>query len=538
VLSFLQEQFEILHEIGSGGMGKVYLARHKKLNRSVALKILLQSGDVQQRRRFLQEAEAASALNHPNIVVIYDVLSSDGADVIVMEYIAGKTLVDAIPRSGLRVPQTIKYGLQISDALAAAHAAGIVHRDLKPANIMVTDRGHIKILDFGLAKLSNLHAIEDAETAALGPLTVQGSIVGTLSYMSPEQAQGKLVDARSDIFSLGSVLYEMATGERAFTGDNSISILSAVLRDDPRSIKERTTDSSDGLEQLIRRCLRKDPADRWQTMDDVRQALEELKEPSATSEANRTAAMTSAVLPLPEPSVAPAPRSRRSRDAALAAVALLAVVAAAGTWWLASRSPELSTVAIAETPVKAPEPSRTSPAVDSQAAQTIGSPRVPAAIPPIVPPPPKADLAAPPPPVATNITVPDGLPMIVTLANDVPADAEPQTPLTFTVERDVAVAGKVVIPKGSTARGVILNRTKRKLLIIGSKVLFQFIDVAAVNGAPIRLRATRAAAESDDDSGRPLERSGGGNRPKNVVAPKGTQLTAYVAGEHQLSLKN
>jgi serine/threonine-protein kinase len=527
VVEFLQEQFEIQQEIGSGGMGKVYLARHKKLNRPVALKVLLKTGDAQHRRRFLQEAQAASALNHPNIIVIYDILSEQGADVIVMEYVAGRTLVDAIPRNGLRPVQTIKYGLQIADALAAAHAAGIVHRDLKPANIMVTDRGHIKILDFGLAKLSVGPIADDTETAALEPLTVQGSILGTMSYMSPEQAQGKAVDARSDIFALGSVLYEMATGERAFAGENSISILSSVLRDEPRSMRQLEVELSDELEQIILRCLRKDPTERWQSMDDVRQALEELKEPSAMSEANRTSAVTSAVLP-------PTPPPKRPKVPLIAAVGALAVAVAAGGWWFASRPRESPTSAAVESPVKAPE---SPPSVSAQPPTTPLT-KPPAAIPPIAAPVVKTEVPATPAPVLTSVKVPDGLPMVVALSDDVPADAPPQTPLTFTVERDVAVDGKVVIPRGSTARGMILSRSKRKLLIIRSKVLFQFTDVAAVNGTLIKIRATRGASEQDEEPGRPLERSGGGSKPKNLAAAKGMQLTAYVSGEHELSLTN
>jgi serine/threonine protein kinase len=563
VLSFLQEQFEILQEIGSGGMGKVYLARHKKLNRSVALKVLLQSGDATRRSRFLQEAQAASALNHPNIIVIYDILSGEGTDVIAMEYIPGKTLVDLIPRNGLRMPQTIKYGLQIADALAAAHAAGIVHRDLKPANIMVTDRGHVKILDFGLAKLSAVPTMEDAETAALSPLTVQGSIVGTLCYMSPEQAQGKFVDARSDIFSLGSVLYEMATGQRAFIGENSISILSSVLRDQPRSIRELTVETSDELEQIVRRCLRKDPAERWQSMEEVRQALEQLRDPSATSEANRTSAI-SAVSPEPAQKW-PLPR--------MAAAAVFVAAIAGGWWWFARTTPAPEKTTSVETTVKVPEAPaasnialtndrilemanarvpeslivsqiRNSPVnfdlsaqevirlvrggVTEKVIEVMRNPKVSEAIPPATP---------VPPATVSTIKVPDGLPVMVALSADVPIDVEPKTPLAFSVARDVELHGAVVIPKGATARGVVLSRSKRRLLIIGSKVMFQFSDVAAANGARIKIRAAPKPPAANEESSRPLEPSGGGSKPKNLAAAKGTSFTAYVSGEHEISLK-
>src|SRR6202789_2166155 len=194
----------------------------------------------------------------------------------VMEFVQGKTLVDVIPKGGLRMPQALKYAVQMTEALSAAHAAGIVHRDLKPANVMVTDSGLVKILDFGLAKLtdrgpmSTLSGPNDAtQTMADAPLTVEGAIMGTVSYMSPEQAQGKKVDTRSDIFSYGVVFYEMLTGSRAFSGDSALSTLSAILRDDVRPVAEFAPEAPPQLELVIRRCLKKSPDDRWQTMKDV-----------------------------------------------------------------------------------------------------------------------------------------------------------------------------------------------------------------------------------------------------------------------------
>jgi len=196
---------------------KIFKAQDTRLNRYVAVKVLSATGgggDVERRRRFTQEAQAASALNHPNIITIHDIVSDGDTDYMVMEYVAGKTLVDVIPKGGLRAPQVLKYSVQMADALNAAHTAGIIHRDLKPGNVMVTESGLVKILDFGLAKLTDRGPLsqmgedtgdDQTRTIANAPLTVEGSIIGTVSYMSPEQAQGKKVDTRSDIFSFGVV---------------------------------------------------------------------------------------------------------------------------------------------------------------------------------------------------------------------------------------------------------------------------------------------------------------------------------------------
>src|SRR5215475_12616111 len=218
-------QYQFLEKLGSGGMGDIYKAQDTRLNRFVAVKVLTTSsaGDPERRRRFVQEAQAASSLNHPNIITIHDILSEGDSEFMVMEYVAGKTLVDLIPKGGLRLPLALKHAVQMTDALTAAHSIGIVHRDLKPANVMVTESGLVKILDFGLAKLTDRGPItttnaDATQTIADAPLTVEGSIIGTVSYMSPEQAQGKKVDTRSDIFSFGVVLYEMTTGVRAFPG--------------------------------------------------------------------------------------------------------------------------------------------------------------------------------------------------------------------------------------------------------------------------------------------------------------------------------
>jgi serine/threonine protein kinase len=284
------QHYQFLEKLGSGGMGDIYKAQDTRLNRFVAIKVLSgdRASDPERRRRFLQEAQAASALNHPSIVTIHDILNDGPNALMVMEWVQGKTLGELIPKGGLRVPQVLKYAVQMADALQVAHNAGIVHRDLKPGNVMVTESGLVKILDFGLAKLTDrtpmgqiMGQMGDAtQTIQEAPLTIEGSIIGTVSYMSPEQAQGRKVDARSDIFSLGVVLYEMATGVRAFTGDSALSTLSAILRDEARPMLEIAPDVPPALENVVQLCLRKNPDDRWQSMKEIQGAVMGLKRES------------------------------------------------------------------------------------------------------------------------------------------------------------------------------------------------------------------------------------------------------------------
>jgi eukaryotic-like serine/threonine-protein kinase len=310
--------FEILEKLGEGGMGVVYKARDTHLDRLVAIKVLPpdHGADRDRRVRFVQEAKTASALNHPGIVTIHDIAQHDGVDFIAMEFVPGRTLDRIIPRRGLNLNDTIDYGIQIADALAAAHAVGIVHRDLKPSNIIVTEQGRVRVLDFGLAKLVDRSALVAWEQGPTGthhaPVTAQGVIVGTVAYMSPEQAEGKAVDARTDIFSFGSMLYEMVTGQRAFQGDSPLSTVTAVLREEPKAVSHIRKDLPRELERVINRCLRKDPERRWQAMSDIKIALRELKE-----EVDSAAQAASA---------APLSRPRR----ALVAVAALSLVVLAG----------------------------------------------------------------------------------------------------------------------------------------------------------------------------------------------------------------
>jgi serine/threonine protein kinase len=270
--------YQILDKLGEGGMGVVYKARDTRLNRLVALKVLPADkvADPERRRRFEQEAKAASALNHPNIVTIYEIATEDGIDFIAMEYIAGSTLEQLIHRRKMSTAEALKYGAQIADALAKAHAAGIVHRDLKPANIMVSDDGLVKVLDFGLAKLSAA-AIprDDSFTETIGLQTAEGAIVGTASYMSPEQAQGLPLDARSDQFSFGVILYQMASRERPFKRASAAETMAAIIREEPEPLPP-------GLPLLLRwlieRCLAKDPVERYDSTRDLYRELCQVRE--------------------------------------------------------------------------------------------------------------------------------------------------------------------------------------------------------------------------------------------------------------------
>jgi eukaryotic-like serine/threonine-protein kinase len=274
--------YEIVEKLGEGGMGAVYKARDTRLNRYVALKFIHPDRHIstEVNRRFAIEARAASALSHPGIVTIYDVGEHEGKEFIAMEYVRGTTL-DGILRGGKLSPgEALKYAIQIADACAAAHSAGIVHRDLKPANIMITDQGLIKVLDFGLAKLAEPESrVETTTTQTVDmALTQDGAVLGTVAYMSPEQAEGKKVDGRSDVFSFGLILYEMLSGRRAFEGSTKISTLAAILHKEPTPLTELVSSVPADLERIVSRCLRKDPERRTQTMKDVRIALEELKQ--------------------------------------------------------------------------------------------------------------------------------------------------------------------------------------------------------------------------------------------------------------------
>jgi serine/threonine-protein kinase len=277
--------YRIVSMLGAGGMGEVYLAEDSALGRKVALKLLpseFVSND-ERLRRFVQEARAAAALNHPNIAHIYEVGEAGGIHLIAMEFVDGETLTSKLHTDRKNLSCLLKILSQVAEGLAKAHSAGIVHRDLKPDNIMVTRDGYAKILDFGLAKViesqNSLGAGEEAPTAMMPiqPLSTAGTVMGTVGYMSPEQAQGKAVDQRSDIFSFGCILYEAATGRRAFEGDSAIDTLHKIIYGAPPPITDFNSAAPADLQRIVRRCLAKDPEKRYQTIRDVANDLEDLR---------------------------------------------------------------------------------------------------------------------------------------------------------------------------------------------------------------------------------------------------------------------
>ncbi len=582
----IRGQYQLKDKLGSGAMGEVYQARDLRLHRLVAVKILKAgtAGDPERQKRFIQEAQAASALNHPNIVTIFDIVSDEGSEVIVMEYVAGKTLAELIPRGGLRVPLVISYGSQIADALSTAHEAGIIHRDLKPGNIMVTDRDRVKILDFGLAKLDPGLFGGDPE-ATQAALTVEGSIVGTLCYMSPEQAQGKHVDARSDIFSFGAVLYELATGLRAFAGDNTISMLSSVLRDQPRRVMEISPDIPPQLDQVVHRCLAKNPDDRYQTMREVYQALLKLKQVSDSGVLYRPVAadMNAATVVFPPPASTPPtvrtkpnappppPRSGSKKPALLVSIAAIVAAVMFGGWWLAThrsqpRQPAQTAPAQTAPPPTAPDPTvplagpvtqppaqpakpTTAPGVAAtkqadaaKQAARVPEPAVRSDMPAITPPsidstPTPTPVLAPAASASRKVTLADGTPVQLVLADDVPLDAEPGHAIPFTASADVKIGDSIVIAKGAQARGEVYAREKRKQLIVagrGTKLSLALLTVEAVNGTKLNIRAT-SATKTDKVSTRGLE--SGGTRPKNLAATKGLVVLGYINGTQTVTLK-
>jgi serine/threonine protein kinase len=634
------DHYKLLEKLGAGGMGEIYKAEDTRLHRVVAIKILSPAvaSDPERRRRFLQEAQAASALNHPNIITVYDIVSEAETQCMVMEYVAGKTLRDVIPPGGLPVAQALQYAVQIAGALCAAHLAGIIHRDLKPSNVMITPSNLVKILDFGLAKfLDPLPSSSESPTVDQTQLTREGSILGTVSYMSPEQAEGKRVDARSDIFAFGSVLYEMLTGKRAFEGTSGISTLSAILRDEVKPIYEIAPDVPPLLEQIVLRCLQKDPGARWQSMQQVAGALNTLQRqldptgqyapplstaalsaaPLAVPASPASAVQAYTASPVPAPAGGPAaplvssapspgsatapgtkppsglPPGQRGPSKLIALIygligILLMAGAGAGGWYLwktgklGVQNKPAQTANVQPAIPKAPEnppvtnpaptaPEATAPATPSVEPSSPAETSAPAtkkrtrvakktvpiekntapqpvaapapAPPPPSPPPPKAVEPAPPkapsvrPIQMVPILVGDGLPFRMTLADDVPLNAEEGTTVRFTVAEDFVANNKVVIAKGATVTGEVAvpNGKKKFLGIGGNKMAYELQKVDGVDGKKLNVRGT-AGRNADGPVLHAFE-TPNGRKAKGYAALKGTEYIGYTEGDQTVSVR-
>ncbi len=319
--------YEIQSPLGAGGMGEVYRARDTRLDRTVAVKILPShlSSNPEAKQRFDREARTISSLSHPNICHLYDVGSQDGTNYLVMEYLEGETLADRLRKGPLPLEQALKCGIEICEGLEKAHKSGVIHRDLKPGNIMLT-KGGAKLMDFGLAKPAlpaspPSSGLTQTIATPQNPLTTEGMLVGTFQYMAPEQLEGREADARSDIFALGAVLYEMVTGRRAFEGKTTASTIAAILAADPPPIATVQPLSPSGLETIVKSCLAKDPDERLQTVHDVKLQLKWIQESGSSSR-------------LP---AAPAAHKPSDRVGWLVAGVLLLLLAGAVTWWLRVR---------------------------------------------------------------------------------------------------------------------------------------------------------------------------------------------------------
>ncbi len=568
--------YQILRKLGAGGMGEVYKAQDTHLNRFVAIKVLSRekAGDQERRRRFIQEAQAASSLNHPNIITIHDIVSQGTDEFMVMEFVNGKTLTELIPNNGLSVATTLQYAVQIAAGLEAAHTVGIIHRDLKPDNIMVTENGLVKVLDFGLAKLTAVNdfvSLTD-ETATAGPLpmTVEGSILGTVSYMSPEQAQGKNVDARSEVFSFGTVIYEMLTGRKAFTSDSPLLTLSAILRDDPAPVSQIVPGVPRELDLAIQQALRKDPNQRWQSMKELHDILLALKLKS-----------DSGILAVPPMVVG----KNSSPVIALVSIVLLAGLASGWWWWTRRHVPGpagIPTTSLSKTtPASGKGSAEVKPSalsgviLTNQGVIEMAKANVPAAV--IIghirssttnfdlstasvialaqAGVPEAVIAAmrdptgargsPLPATAGNdgidqstprtVQVTGGTPFEITLVEDIPTDVVPGQPLRFRATQGVSVGDAVIVPKGAPVTGAVTEVGKKKLFIHTGKTTFRLIDVTAEGGSKLKVRATPGGAGGGRKD--PVLEAAGAPRSKAVLVPAGSRFFAYFDGDQTLTLQ-
>jgi len=330
--------YRIVQKLGAGGMGEVYLAEDHQLNRRVAIKFLPAevASDERARQRLLREARTAATLDHPNICAIYEVGQEGDHSFIVLQYIEGETLASRLKRHLPDLREALTIAAQVADALNEAHARGIIHRDIKPENIMLTTRNQVKVLDFGLAKVLRDSSIIEADTASM--LSIPGMVIGTVPYMSPEQVRGEELDCRSDIFSFGTVLYELLSGRRPFEAKSSAEIISAILTADPPPISRSSLGHSGGAEEeLIRKCLEKDAALRYQTMDDLIPDLQQIRAEYESGQF-RPNAITASVKPPPAITGPEDSRSRGSKLGLGLVVASIVLALAGGVYLYSSRT--------------------------------------------------------------------------------------------------------------------------------------------------------------------------------------------------------
>ncbi len=340
-------RYEIRAKIGAGGMGEVYRARDTQLGRDVAVKVLPPTYSVDEHRlsRFEQEASAASALNHPNILIVHDIGSHDGSPYVVSELLEGETLRTRISGAPLAQRRAIDYALQIAHGLAAAHEKGIVHRDLKPDNIFITKDGRVKILDFGIAKLTQPEGNQSqTEIPTRRVNTDPGVVIGTVGYMSPEQVRGKGVDHRSDIFSFGAILYEMLSGRRAFQGESAADTMSAILKEDPPDLSDTNQNISPALERLVNHCLEKNPEARFHSASDLAFALETANAKLAVSSPGLSTASPSSSAEYIVTGI------KRHKISVLLGLLVLAIAIAGLAWYLHVRNSEIAIESIAVLP--------------------------------------------------------------------------------------------------------------------------------------------------------------------------------------------